>query len=72
MKPQRDWLVKIRGNRTQEQVAVAAGISRSAYANIENGNREPSVEMAKKIAAVLQFDWTMFFDSERLDSQHTA
>jgi len=31
---------------------------------IENGNANPSVKVAKKIAAVLGFDWTRFFDDE--------
>jgi len=29
---------------------------------IENGNANPSVKVAKKIAAVLGFDWTRFYD----------
>jgi len=28
---------------------------------IENGSRDPSVKVAKKIAAVLNIDWTLFF-----------
>ena len=37
----------------QEEVASAAGISRSAYCNIEKGSRRPSVDVAQKLAAVL-------------------
>lgn len=37
----------------QEDVALAAGISRSAYCNIETGSRRPSVDVAQKLAAVL-------------------
>lgn len=57
-----DWLIDLRGRLTQEQVAILAGISRSAYANIEAGKRNPSVTAAKKIAAALKFDWKIFFD----------
>jgi len=32
---------------------------------IENGNANPSVEVAKKIAAVLGFDWVWFFDDKQ-------
>jgi putative transcriptional regulator len=31
---------------------------------VENGNANPSVEVAKKIAAVLGFNWTLFFEDE--------
>lgn len=40
------------------------GISRAGYANIENGKRLPSVPVAKKIAAVLGFDWTRFYEED--------
>jgi transcriptional regulator with XRE-family HTH domain len=51
-------------NMTQEEVSERIGIARSSYTNIENGERRPSVETAKKIAAVLGFDWTEFFPDE--------
>lgn len=47
---------------TQSEVAKAVGISRAFYTNIENGKRLYSVETAKKIAKVLGFDWTSFFE----------
>lgn len=59
-----DWLIDLRGRLTQEQVAMLAGISRSAYANIESGKRNPSVSVAKKIASALKFDWKNFFDDK--------
>lgn len=70
----RIWLAKIRGNRLPEEVAELAGISRSAYVNIERGNRNPSVQMAKKIASALAFDWTIFFENKRFKTEqsHTA
>lgn len=52
-------------NLTQEDMSGRIGISRAAYANIENGKRSPSVSVAKRIAAVLGFDWTRFFDDEK-------
>lgn len=51
-------------NMTIREVADRAGISESFYCMIENGERRPSVETAKKIAAVLGFDWTEFFPDE--------
>lgn len=61
-----DWLKNIRTERgmTQDQVAEAVGgISRTAYTNIETGIRRPSVEVAQRIAGVLGFEWTRFFES---------
>jgi putative transcriptional regulator len=58
---QRDWLINRRGHLTQEDVARLAGISRSAYGLIEQGKRDPSVRLAKKIAKAMKFDWVIFF-----------
>jgi putative transcriptional regulator len=60
----RDWLVKIRGNRTQQQVAELAGVSRNYYTEIEKGAKTPSVEVAQRIGIVMSFDWTLFFGGD--------
>lgn len=57
-----DWLVEIRGDRSQYKVAEEIGIAQSTYANIEKGSRNPSVRMSKKIAAAMGFEWTRFFE----------
>ncbi|WP_426454856.1 helix-turn-helix transcriptional regulator [Paenibacillus sp. S-38] len=57
---------------TQLQVSKLASISRSAYSNIENGKREPSVDMAKKIATALNFDWQIFFENKCFKSKQSA
>ena len=46
---------------TQEQLAQYAGVSQSLIVQLENGNRKPSVKVAKRIASILGFDWTDFF-----------
>ena len=46
----------------QKKVAEMSGITQQMYSFIENGSRRPSVEVAKKIVEVLDFDWTRFFD----------
>ena len=58
------WLKKIREEKhmSQESIAVLIGIRQSGYSMIEIGNRRPSVGIAKKIAAVLEFDWTRFYE----------
>lgn len=67
----RQWLREKRMSRnlTQEKVAKQAGISRTMVTEVENGNAAPSVTVAKKIAAVLGFDWTLFFDDDEGDPQ---
>ncbi len=59
-----DWLreTRVTAKLTQEELSGRVGIARGAYANIETGERHPSVATAKKIAAVLGFDWTKFFE----------
>ena len=62
----RIWLKDIRAqqNMTQQEVANAANVDVTMISKIELGERRPSVEVAKKIAAVLGFKWTRFFEDE--------
>ena len=62
----RHWLKELRksSNMTQEQLAKKAGISRTMITEIENGNVDPSVRVAKRIAAVMGFHWMRFFEDE--------
>ncbi len=57
-------LLAIRKQRgmTQKSVAEQAGIRQNSYCNIEKGKRGVSVETAKRIAAVLGFEWTRFYE----------
>ncbi len=59
------WLEEIREAQgvSQKTVAEAVGISQPAYCNIEKGKRGVSVETAKRIAEVLGFAWTRFYES---------
>ena len=54
-------------NFTQREVGKLSGISESYYSMIESGDRKPTVKTAKKIAAVLGFNWTLFFEDEKKD-----
>jgi transcriptional regulator with XRE-family HTH domain len=60
----REWLFETRTNQkfTQEKIAAESGISLSFYSLIESGDRRPSVKVAKRIADVLGFEWTKFFE----------
>lgn len=55
-------LLRKSSGKSQAEIAEAIGISRAAYSNIENGKRRPSVEVAKRIAAALGFEWTRFYE----------
>lgn len=61
------WLKELRkkNKKTQGQMAEAAGVTQQHYNYIENGERRPSVEVAKRIAEVLGFAWTRFFEEEQ-------
>ena len=71
-KNMKKWLIAIRKEKglSQVQVSEAVGISQPSYCNIENGERGTAVETAKKIANVLGFDWTRFYEDE--ETQHKA
>lgn len=62
----RKWLKVLRLEKrlTQSDVASMSGIDVTMYNKIELGSRTPSVETAKSIAAVLGFDWTLFYRDE--------
>lgn len=68
----RKWLIEKREkqNLTQEKVAKKSGIQRSYYSMIENGKRSPSPYVAMKIATVLCFDWTIFFNQQSNEMTH--
>jgi putative transcriptional regulator len=60
----RDWLIiKRRQNKlTQLDVSNQVGISRAYYAQIELGQRNPSVRIARSIGSLLDFAWTRFYE----------
>lgn len=64
----RHWLkeLRLRKKMTQSQVAQNVGITTQHYNYIENGERNPSPEIAKKIAVILGFKkhWYKLFDNE--------
>ena len=49
---------------TQQQLAELVGVDRTLISKIESGSATPSVTTAKKIAAVLGFNWTRFFEDD--------
>ncbi|WP_458412748.1 helix-turn-helix domain-containing protein [Schinkia sp. CFF1] len=65
------WLVNLRttAELTQEKVADLVEIDRSYYTKIENG-LTPSVRVAQRIANVLGFNWTIFFEKDCVKNAH--
>jgi transcriptional regulator with XRE-family HTH domain len=53
------WLAKTRDaqGKTQEQLAESADLSRNFISLLENGQRKPSLETARKIGLALGADW---------------
>jgi len=49
---------------SQAEVAKLANISRSYYTHIEMGTKQPSVNVAKSIASVLELEWIAFFETK--------
>ena len=47
---------------TQERLAGETGVVRQTISNIECGTNKPSVKLAQKIAKILEFDWSEFFE----------
>lgn len=60
----RNWLIAQRKAKglTQKEVADLAKISQPYICDIERGIKTPKPNTAKRIAAVLGFEWTQFFD----------
>lgn len=53
--------IREKKNMTLLEVANASDVSEAYVSYLETGRRRPSVEVAKRIAEVLGFDWTLFF-----------
>lgn len=66
----RMWLVKKRNARklSQKTMSSLAHISQQSLSSYESGLRTPSVQVAKRIAEILNFDWTKFFEEDSEES----
>ena len=60
----RTWLKEIRGERSQKDFALMLGVAQGFYSDLEGGRKTPSPKQAKKIASVLGFEWTRFYEEE--------
>ena len=55
-----------KGQLSHDDIASLSevGITRQYYGMIENGDRRPSVKVAKAVSQVLDVEWTIFFEVE--------
>lgn len=60
----REWLIAYRKEKKykQKEMANEIDVSQSTYSAYEMGDRTPKPATAKKIAKVLKFDWTKFYE----------
>lgn len=63
-------LKKLRGKRTQEDIAKAVGLSRARYAHYENDIREPDLETLERFADF--FDVSIDYLLGRTEKQKLA
>lgn len=66
-------LKKLRGNRTQDEIAKAIGISRSRYSHYENDIRQPDLETLEQLADFFNVttDWLLGRTDEAKPGIHT-
>lgn len=55
---------RVEAGMSQAELAREVRVSQNSISRIERGTRRPKVETAKKIAHVLNFDWTDFYKEE--------
>ena len=60
----RGFLIEARKEKglSMDDISKEIGIHKASYCNIENGRRNPSVDLAKRIAKFFGFSWTKFFE----------
>lgn len=68
----REWLTKLRTSKklTQHEVANRCFIDRTFYSQIERDTRNPSPDVAEKIASVFEFDPSLFFFDSSVLKKH--
>lgn len=70
----RKWLIDIRKKKglSQKSVCEAVDIAQPTYWEYEHGECTPTVPIAKKVAALLGFDWTRFYDDQPINKEEKA
>jgi len=62
----RQWFrdIRIKKGFTQSHIAELSGVDVTTINKIELGTRNPHPDTAKRIADVLGFEWTRFYESD--------
>ena len=63
---------RVKKELSQQILAEKVGISREYISMIENGERTPSVSIAKKISRILEIEWTYFFENKSNETTHKS
>ena len=50
---------------TQEQLASECGVQLTTITMIELGENKPSVDLAKKLGAIFEIEWSDFFEDDK-------
>lgn len=60
------WLINRRKEKgySQEYIAEICGITQQVYSLYETGSRRPRPETAMKLARILGFTWTSFYEDD--------
>ena len=58
---------RMKRNLSQEDLALAAGISRNGLSNIESGKASPTIDTLEKIANALGIAFLDFVDVSKVD-----
>lgn len=60
----RHWLIelRIRQQLSQDDIAKMCNTTQALISHIELGRRRPKPELAHKIAEILNFEWTRFYE----------
>lgn len=63
----RTWLIDKRKEKgySQDLIAKSCGISQQVYSLYETGSRRPRPEIAMKLASMLGFSWTDFYEDRK-------
>lgn len=68
----REWLINLRNEKelTQETLAEMCNTTQMTISNIENGTRRPSTKLAQRLANILDFKWTRFYENDSAQSEN--
>lgn len=61
--------VRKRAGISQSDLAERVGVTQAMLSNIENGKRQPSVKLAKKLSRELGVAWTCFYEEFNAENE---